>query len=134
VLEHFEPRDARPSSFIPANQATSLLARLIAEPISRRVIRLFAPDSTFLSARPHERLDRETIGASPDLTDKAALKELRGLPFAELPGLKFQQPPAHRVRHQMRARDVRHQWTNWKDDLGAAGTKHRARHIIGSIE
>jgi hypothetical protein len=51
-LAHYQPMDARPSTFISKDVAEQLLARLAAEKISSKVIRAFPPDSSFLVLKP----------------------------------------------------------------------------------
>lgn len=48
VLAHYQPLDSRPGTHLRADDADLLVQRMIAERISRKLIRLFAPDSVFL--------------------------------------------------------------------------------------
>ena len=90
VLAHYELRTAVPRDFIPKAIAEMMLARMAAERISRRVIRLFSPESIFLPAK---------LFPQTHFTENEPLD----LPRAELPGLRFiptDRTHAAKIRHQ----------------------------------
>lgn len=79
VLAFYEPAASRPTTFIPRGDADFLVQRLVAERVSRRVIRLLAPDSVFHAAKSFPQ--SQSIP-----TDQIDLVR------PELPGLRFVLP------------------------------------------
>jgi hypothetical protein len=80
ILAHYESRTSRPTQFIPVDVAELLVQRMVAERLSRRVIRLFSPESVFQAAKFFPQ------PSSPSL-------EAINLDSPELPGLRFVLPP-----------------------------------------
>jgi len=78
VLAFYESPASRPTTFIPRDDADFLVQRLVAERVSRRVIRLFAPDSVFSAVKSFPQ---------PNPTEEINLD----MP-PELPGLLFVLP------------------------------------------
>ena len=117
LLAHHEPRDARPTSFIPADQADFLLEQLAAEPISQRVIRMLPPDSVFFA---FSEISKENPRSCAVLGSLPAVVQISGLPPTELPGLRFQPPADQRFRHVLNIPIVKEAWQNWRAQLATA--------------
>lgn len=81
VLAHYESRTSRPTQFIPVDVAEVLVQRMVAERLSRRVIRLFSPESIFQAAKFFPQPIASSSGISLELG------------AGELPGLRFVLPP-----------------------------------------
>lgn len=125
VLAHHEPLTARPTSFIPADQADLLLDRLFAEPISRTKIRMLHPESVFMTYRAdHYLLDR--LPASLKLIKPGRKEDTCRISFgrAEIPGLFFQPPESDRIKRGLRAPIIREAWDAWKNQLLAEMKVH----------
>lgn len=80
ILAHYDSRTKRPTQFIPRGVADMMVQRLVAERISRRIIRLLPPESIFQAAKFFPQ------PSSPSL-------EAINLDSPELPGLRFVLPP-----------------------------------------
>lgn len=76
-LAHYQPIDARPSTFIPKPVAQLLVERMAAEKISNKVIRAFPPDSPFVILEPSSRPTFRDYGPTCSL----AAVELAGLRY-----------------------------------------------------
>jgi hypothetical protein len=92
VLAHDQPLQSRAATRVPADVAELLVKRLVAEAISRKVIRMLPPDSVCLRARDflqHCSIERHTIDGK--------------LPPREVNGTYFQQPRSNawRLAHRM---------------------------------
>ena len=81
ILDHRQPSEAKPRTFVKKEIASLLVARMAAEQISQRVIRMFAPDSIYpVLKRPQSR-----FGYIP-----------AKMPPREVPGVWFQKPQSDR--------------------------------------
>lgn len=58
LLDHQQPSTARPRTFIPKDIARQMEQHLVAERLSARLYRLFAPDSVFPQLRPPIQVPR----------------------------------------------------------------------------
>lgn len=88
VLDYHQASTEIPKTFIPSDVAAELVRRLIAEQLSRRVIRVFGPESPF-----------------PVLKAQAPPREFHSagtLPPGEVPGCYFQLPQSHTWKEQHR--------------------------------
>jgi len=81
ILDHRQSSEAKPRTFVKKEIASLLVARMAAEQISQRVIRMFAPDSIYpVLKRPQSR-----FGYVP-----------AKMPPREVPGVWFQKPQSDR--------------------------------------
>lgn len=89
VLAHYQPLDVKPSCHIPRAIAKEILRRLMAEPVTAKVIRMFPPDSTFPVLKPLQPSVSPFHAAEP-------------LPPREVPNCYFQLPQSDTWRIQHR--------------------------------
>lgn len=113
VLAHHEPRTARPTSFIPTDQAQLLVSELVAEQISRRVIRMFEPTSVFMT------IHRDGTALRDILPLAVGSPTFHNFSFGkgEIPGVRFEPPASDRVKRLLRIPILRDAWQQWKTDL-----------------
>lgn len=118
VLAHHEPHDARPTSYVPADQAEMLVDRLFAERISRTKIKMLDPSSVFMTGA-RDRSPLERLPVSLKIGTSAARDGQRRVFFgsAEIPGLIFQPPDSDRIKRQLRAPIIREAWEAWQSQL-----------------
>ncbi len=79
VLAHYQPSDVKPSCHISRAIAKEMLRRLMAEPLTAKVIRMFPPDSIFPVLKPLHPSVSPFHAAEP-------------LPPRDVPGVFFQRP------------------------------------------
>lgn len=113
VLAHHQPRTTRPTSFIPYDQAELLVSELVAERVSRRIIRMFEPSSVFMAIHR----DRDVL---QDILPSALVgPTFHNYSFGtgEIPGLRFDPPASDRVKRLLRIPIIRDAWQAWKAEL-----------------
>jgi hypothetical protein len=113
VLAHHEPRTARPSSHVPADQAELLVDQLVAEPVSQRVIRMLAPSSTFLTIQREPTVQAAIEAILPTGGARSAYVRSFSLSPPEIPGLRFVPPESQRLRYVAIQAQVRAEFQNW---------------------
>jgi hypothetical protein len=129
VLAHHEPRDARATSFIPADQADTLVASMVAEQISRAKIRMFAPTSVFMTIARDRDVMTEVFGPRRGTAPQTSIA-VRYLCGAEIPGVRFEPPADQKHRYQRRAAEVFREWQHWKNQLdGVADSPATAANV-----
>src|ERR1035437_4132654 len=89
VLAHYQPLAVRPACHIPRAVAQEILRRLMAEPISAKVIRMFPPDSAFQFLKPLH-------------PSASCLHAPESMPPRDVPGVFFQEPQSDTWRIQHR--------------------------------
>jgi hypothetical protein len=80
ILAHNQPTSAKASCHIPRAMAEEMVQRMVAERISSKIIRRFAPDSVFPVLKPSRLI--------PTYRDDVPSV----LPPSEIPNCYFQQP------------------------------------------
>lgn len=116
ILAHYESRSARPTTFVPVDVADEMVRRMAAERISRRVVRLIAPDS-LLTAEQFTDAGESVLarafrlaGIQHFISRRRPVfpseEDLSFAPVAELPGVRFILPREKAIAWAMARRDA----------------------------